>query len=213
MAKTKVDFILPSEIVGEATSGLLLGEFNNWDYNFGFPLKKQKDGSLKTTISLDAGGRFEYRYLLNDGRWVNDSNADQYVHISKYQIENCVIAVPAAKATATKKVAAPKKTTAPKKAAAPKKVATAAKATTGSDDLTKVEGIGKKIAELLVKDGITTFELLGKSTAAKLKKILATAGPRYSIHVPTTWPKQAKLAAAGKWDELKKLQDELNGGK
>ena len=28
-----------------------------------------------------------------------------------------------------------------------------------------------------------------------------------------TWPEQAKLAAAGDWDGLKKLQDELKGGK
>jgi hypothetical protein len=33
------------------------------------------------------------------------------------------------------------------------------------------------------------------------------------MHTPTTWPQQAKLAADGKWDELKKLQDELKGGK
>ena len=29
---------------------------------------------------------------------------------------------------------------------------------------------------------------------------------------PGTWPKQAKLAAADKWDELKKWQDEMDGG-
>lgn len=209
MAKTKVDFILPRDIVGNATSGLLLGEFNNWDFNSGFPLKKLKDGSLKTSISLEAGGRFEYRYLLNDGRWVNDSKADQYVHISEFQIENCVISVPA-----PTKASVAKKTTAPKKAAPAKKAAVAkAVEVPSADDLTKIEGIGKKIAELLAAEGINSFELLGKSTAAKLKKILAAAGSRYSIHVPTTWPKQAKLAAAGKWEMLAKLQDELKGGK
>lgn len=29
----------------------------------------------------------------------------------------------------------------------------------------------------------------------------------------TTWPEQAKLAAAGDWDALEKLQDNLKGGK
>ena len=58
MAKTKVDFILPKDVAGEATSGILLGEFNDWDFNNGVPLKKQKDGSLKTTLSLEAGGVF-----------------------------------------------------------------------------------------------------------------------------------------------------------
>ena len=29
---------------------------------------------------------------------------------------------------------------------------------------------------------------------------------------PKTWPQQAQLAANGKWDELKVLQDKLMGG-
>jgi len=33
------------------------------------------------------------------------------------------------------------------------------------------------------------------------------------MHNPGTWPKQAEMAAEGKWDELKVWQDELDGGK
>ena len=51
------------------------------------------------------------------------------------------------------------------------------------------------------------------STADQLKDILTEAGPRYNSHNPSTWPQQAALAAAGKWDELQVLQDELNGGR
>jgi small subunit ribosomal protein S2 len=29
---------------------------------------------------------------------------------------------------------------------------------------------------------------------------------------PTSWPKQAKMAAKGKWDELKEWQDNAKGG-
>ena len=92
MAK-KVMFTLSAEVVGEATSGLLLGEFNNWDYNAGIELEKQIDGSMKATVLLEGGKKYEYRYLLNDGRWVNDQSAHQYVHISGLQVENCVILV------------------------------------------------------------------------------------------------------------------------
>lgn len=92
MAK-KVMFTLSAEVVGEATSGLLLGEFNNWDYNAGIELEKQKDGSMQAAASLEGGKKYEYRYLLNDGRWVNDQSAHQYVHISGLQVENCVILV------------------------------------------------------------------------------------------------------------------------
>lgn len=209
MAKKKVNFILPSSIAQGAEAGVVLGDFNNWNQEAGVPLTQQKDGSLAATISLDAGATFQYRYLLNDGRWVNDDKADQYVHIMDYQIENCVINVPQAAKRATPAKKAVAKT---KKVVASKTTNT--KATTAkADDLTKIEGIGKKIAGLLIAENIVTFADLSKSTATKIKKILAAAGPRYTMHNPTTWPKQAKLAAAGKFDELKVWQDELKGGK
>ena len=51
----KVKFILSADIVADATEGLLLGEFNNWDKENGFSLKKAKDGSLQTTVALEPG--------------------------------------------------------------------------------------------------------------------------------------------------------------
>ena len=111
------------------------------------------------------------------------------------------------------KKAAPKKEAAPK-AAAPKKAAPAKKAvaskTTKADDLKKVEGIGPKIAETLDAAGISTFAELAKAKPAKIAEIIADVRGN---HVTDTWPAQAKLAADGKWDELKKWQDELDGGK
>lgn len=193
MSKLKINFILPADIVGDAKSGVLIGEFNNWDVQNGIKLKKLKDGSLNTQVSLEAGRSYQYRYFLNDGRWVNDRVADDYVRIDEYAIENCLVQVQPeleTKKSATKKVSSTK-----------------------SDDLTKIEGIGKKIAELLKNEGIVSFADLSKSTPKKLKSILDAAGNRYKIHDPGTWPKQAKLAAEGKWDDLKKLQDKLNGGK
>ncbi len=82
-----------------------------------------------------------------------------------------------------------------------------------ADDLKKIEGIGPKISELLTNAGIATFATLATSDPEKIKEILAEAGNRYKMHDPTTWPQQAELAAAGKWDELKVLQDRLQGGK
>ncbi|MUU79855.1 50S ribosomal protein L21 [Winogradskyella endarachnes] len=114
--------------------------------------------------------------------------------------------------TSGAKKAAPKKETKkaePKveaKAAAPK----AKKATGKADDLKKVEGIGPKIASTLVEAGITTFADLAKATPEAISEIIA--GVRGN-HVTDTWPAQAQLAADGKWDELKKWQDELDGGK
>jgi len=33
------------------------------------------------------------------------------------------------------------------------------------------------------------------------------------MHDPGSWPRQSRLAADGKWNELEKLQDELDGGR
>ncbi|RED44588.1 LSU ribosomal protein L21P [Winogradskyella eximia] len=92
------------------------------------------------------------------------------------------------------------------KAAAPK----AKKATGDADDLKKVEGIGPKIASTLVEAGIATFSDLAKATPEAISEIIADVRGN---HVTDTWPAQAQLAADGKWDELKKWQDELDGGK
>ncbi len=82
-----------------------------------------------------------------------------------------------------------------------------------TDDLKKVEGIGPKIAEILVSKGIVTFKDLAKTKVDSLKKILDEAGPKFNIHEPSSWPQQATLAAKGSWAELKVLQGELNAGK
>jgi predicted flap endonuclease-1-like 5' DNA nuclease len=112
------------------------------------------------------------------------------------------------KKTPTKK--APTKKTPVKKVTAKKPTAKSATKTTG-DDLTKIEGIGPKIAEVLTKNKIKTFADLSTSKVGDLRTILADNG--LSQHDPKTWKKQATLAKNGKWDALKILQDELNGGK
>lgn len=111
-----------------------------------------------------------------------------------------------AKKTEKSEKAAQKKET---KAAAPK-AKTTKKASSKGDDLKKVEGIGPKIAETLAEAGITTFAQLAKTDAAKIAEIISDVRGN---HVTDTWPAQAQLAADGKWDELKKWQDELDGGK
>ena len=94
---------------------------------------------------------------------------------------------------------------APVKEAAPKKVE--------KDDLTKIEGIGPKIQEILYSSEMTTFQALSECQPQTIRKWLSAAGGRFASHNPETWPAQAKMAADGKWDELKKWQDELDGGK
>ena len=134
-----------------------------------------------------------------------------YVSILPITLDDAAPAKAAApKKVAVKKEAAPKaeavaKAPAAKKAAAPK----AAKA----DDLTIVEGVGPKIAEILVNAGIVTFADLAKADVTKIEELLAAAGSNYNTAVPTTWPEQAQLAADGKFEELEALKAALDGGK
>lgn len=138
-------------------------------------------------------------------------------YLTQLRIESIVAsgAKPAKKAAPKKseapKAEAPKKSEAPK-AEAPKKEAAAKKADKG-DNLTKIEGIGPKISEILSNAGVDSFAKLAAADADKLREILAEAGNRYKAFDPTTWPQQAALAADGKWDELKELQDRLDGGR
>jgi large subunit ribosomal protein L21 len=117
-------------------------------------------------------------------------------------------AAPKAK-PATKKVEAA--TVVPAKAEKPAKKAIKKTAKKG-DDLKKVEGIGPKIAEHFNNAGIFTFEELANTEVSKLQEILTAAGPRYKMHNPGSWPKQARMAADGKWDELKVWQDAHDKG-
>jgi len=81
-----------------------------------------------------------------------------------------------------------------------------------ADDLTKVEGIGPKAAEALTNSGIATFGDLAKADPEKIKETLTEASSRMAHLDPTSWPKQAQMAADGKWDELKEWQDNAKGG-
>ncbi len=86
-------------------------------------------------------------------------------------------------------------------------------ATTEPDNLRKIEGIGPAIEGLLNAAGIYTFAQLAATEVEAIEAILEEAGSRFSTHKPGTWPRQAALAADGKWDELKAWQDVLDGGK
>lgn len=220
----KVTFSLTSDQVGKKAEVRVLGTFNDWSWDKGLVLKSSKK-TYSANIELPAGATYEFRYMVNGRDWFNDESADDY-QPTPFFSHNCILVLDAveikkapAKKAAQKAKPAAKKTKAAAKPAATKKATTAKpknsgqKVTAKADDLKKIEGIGPKIASLLVADGISSFADLAKAKQTKLKAVLTAAGSRYKMHDPTTWPKQAKLAATGKWDELETLQGKLKGGK
>ena len=78
------------------------------------------------------------------------------------------------------------------------------------DDLTKIEGIGPKIATALSDAGIKRFKDLEQASQKKIKDAIADVK---GVHDPASWAQQAKLAAQGQWEELATLQEKLIGGK
>ena len=75
----EVTFQLPDEISGqtEVAKVCLVGDFNDWD-EAANPMRKLK-GIWKTTLKLEQGREYQYRYLVNDNEWHNDWTADKYV--------------------------------------------------------------------------------------------------------------------------------------
>ena len=218
--KCNVTFTLPKEAARGANKVLLLGEFNNWNPEEGIALTSKKE-AYQTVVKLDAGKRYEYRYFVDGSWWTNDAAPDAFVS-NPYGSVNSVITLDmptkkvVKKATvkkAVQKATAKKTPTKPAAKKAVKKVTTKKTvAKKAKDNLKKVEGIGPKIEQLLNAASIVTFADLSKTKIGVLRNILAEAGARFKMHNPSTWAKQAKMAAKGNWDALKKWQDELDGG-
>lgn len=80
------------------------------------------------------------------------------------------------------------------------------------EDLTIIEGIGPKIAQLLNSAGINSYAQLAASTPNEIKSILSKGGPSFTGHNPETWPDQSQLSAHGKWADLNAMKDKLIGG-
>ena len=89
-----ITFSLPAEAVQGASEVKLLGDFNNWNPENAPRLERQADGTYKAAAELEAGKTYHYRFLLDNGNWVNDYSAQHYEYVPGFYIDNCVISVP-----------------------------------------------------------------------------------------------------------------------
>jgi 1,4-alpha-glucan branching enzyme len=90
--KTKVTFKASKELVGEASTVHLVGDFNGWDHS-AEPMKADKKGTFSATIDLETGREYQFRYLVDGSNWVNDDEADKYVPSPFADSENSVVAL------------------------------------------------------------------------------------------------------------------------
>ena len=80
-AKIKFEFSAP-----EAKEVFLVGNFNQWNTQAN-PMKKDKNGIWKATLSLEPG-RYEYRFIA-DGNWENDPSCSCFI-ANEFGGTNCV---------------------------------------------------------------------------------------------------------------------------
>ena len=69
--KVKVNFVLPKDSVNGKVS--VVGDFIGWD-PFAHPLRPRSNGTKSVTVTLPVSQRFAFRYLDDDGRWLDDDS-------------------------------------------------------------------------------------------------------------------------------------------
>ena len=208
------------EIIIMLLGAAILGFFIGWF------LKNNKITELQGYIDAleDKNNRLQADYNQNERLLIECQTEKRQAEAEKQQLEKLLIEcnekltlsdIELAKikieSTSQKLVSAPKTKS---KSKAKKKTKTKTKRKVKTDNLKRIEGIGPKIASILKEAKIDTFVKLSKAKAEKISDLLVKIGGNsYNRFDPTTWPEQAKLAAEEKWEELKKRQDELKGGR
>ena len=74
----KVTFTLPKEAAEGSQEVKLLGDFNDWSWENGAPMKVVKK-DYQAVLELETGRSYQFRYMMDGGRWENDHQADAYV--------------------------------------------------------------------------------------------------------------------------------------
>lgn len=88
----KVTFRLSVDAADGSDKVHLVGDFNRWD-PVATPMQRLKNGAFTVTVDLETGRDYEFRYLLSEGTWANDGEADRYQPSGFPDAENSVVCV------------------------------------------------------------------------------------------------------------------------
>jgi predicted flap endonuclease-1-like 5' DNA nuclease len=158
----------------------------------------------KSAEQVEKNVSASFAYVKKDMLMLNDAFSDLHDKMQHLSLNHAMLLEEIGKLRTEMAKTSGKKV--PEKKSAKKKVSKK------KDDLTKIEGVGPAIRKLLNKYKIMSFKDLSKVSVKDLRDVLDSKGSMYSMHDPTTWVKQAKLASQEKWEELEKYQAELDGG-
>ena len=74
----KLTFKVTKEEAQSANTVAIVGEFNEWNKD-AEPMKKLKSGDFTQTLNLETGKEYQFKYLINDTIWANETEADKIV--------------------------------------------------------------------------------------------------------------------------------------
>lgn len=89
-SRCRVMFRIDSELADKAEKAAVVGDFNGWD-STAAPMRKLKDGSFSLSMSLPTGKTYQFRYLLDDNTWINETEADGYAYCAFGNCNNSVL--------------------------------------------------------------------------------------------------------------------------
>ena len=147
-------------------------------------------------------GKDHTLFALIDGTVVFRKKRNNRSYVSVAPIVDVDVAVAEAPVKKAPKKEAPpvvEEVVVEKKAKAEAKVeepkAEAPKADDKGDNLTKLTGVGPKLAEILNEAGLNTYADVAGTSVEKFKEILEAAGSRYASKDPAPWIAEAKTLA------------------
>lgn len=86
----KVRFKIDAEDAAGAREAYIVGSFNSWNER-SHPMKRNKNGSFGLELEFPREQDIQFRYLLDDGRWLNEKEATEYVFCSYAGTDNSVL--------------------------------------------------------------------------------------------------------------------------
>ncbi len=72
----KVSFRVLKADAQDAGSIKIVGDFNGWSKDVE-PMSKLKSGDFTQTLNLETGKEYQFKYVINDSVWENDTEADK----------------------------------------------------------------------------------------------------------------------------------------
>lgn len=86
----KVRFKLSADDVSGAEQVFLAGDFNSWD-SVQHPMIRHKDGSFSLELEFAPEQEVVFRYLLDNGQWINDREASEFRYCQFASADNSVL--------------------------------------------------------------------------------------------------------------------------